>query len=296
MSDRRLFPQPLPIVVITGEYESGKTLAILTTGYPEDRTLLYDNEQSATLYEAVGNFTRVDITSTLPDNWSNLMFYQAWLQHMRGVEPRQHDVIGVDPIERVEAGLTEWVGNNPKFFGRSANQYQRATGLFWADVKDLWGRHILELASKCEMLILTAHMRNVYKGGKPTNQRRRRKGKETLSELATLELELVRKPGMVKPAAKVLKSRLVYGHLSEPSKMRPMFDPYIKEFTWERVREYMKTGADPDNLQMPPEPSQEEKRMRELELKAEIARAETARIEAGCRLHPMRKSSAPCAR
>ena len=57
MSDKRLFPQPLPIVVITGEYESGKTLAILTTGYPEDRTLLYDNEQSATLYEVVGNFT-----------------------------------------------------------------------------------------------------------------------------------------------------------------------------------------------------------------------------------------------
>ena len=86
---------------------------------------------------------------------------------------------------------------------------------------------------------------------------------------------------MIKPAAKVLKSRLVYGNLRQPAELRPMFDPYIKEFTWERVREYMKTGADPDNLQMPPEPSEEEKRMRELELKAEIARAETARIEAG---------------
>ena len=32
------FPRPLPVVVATGEYESGKSLLILTTGAPLDRT------------------------------------------------------------------------------------------------------------------------------------------------------------------------------------------------------------------------------------------------------------------
>lgn len=275
-----LFPRPLPIVVITGEYESGKTLAALTTGYPLNRVLLYDTEESATLYSAMGDFTRVDIIGTLGDNWSNLDFYVAWRNHAAKIEPGQYDVIAIDTIERLEAGITDWVSRNPGHFGHTAGQYQKMSGIFWGDVKDLWARHILELRSKTRMVVLTAHMRNVYIRNQPTEMRER-KGKETLSELATLEIELVRKDGQAAPSAKVLKSRLVYGDLENPSSLRPMFDPWIKEFTWERVREYMRTGTDPDNLQLPPGPSEEEKEMERLKLQAEIARAKTLEMEMG---------------
>jgi hypothetical protein len=297
MSDNT-FPLPLPVVVVTGEYESGKTLAILTTGYPLDKTLIYDNEDSSTLYAQMGDFTRVDLMAELgrdnPGGWTNLQFYEAWVKHMRSIKPGRYDVIGIDPIERVEAGLTDWVRKNPSHFGHTPNQYRKTTGLFWGDVKDLWGKHILEMRAKAQMVVLTAHMRNVYQAGKPVPGKRERKGKDTLSEFATLEITLVRNPGQVRPSAKVDKTRLVYGNLDEPETLRPMFDPWIKEFTWDRVREYMKTGADPDNLVTPPEPTEEEKEMRKLELQAEIAKAETARLEAGIPPTKMPQSRAKC--
>ena len=44
MSDK-LFPLDLPVVVATGEYESGKSMLALTTGCPLERVLIYDNEE-----------------------------------------------------------------------------------------------------------------------------------------------------------------------------------------------------------------------------------------------------------
>jgi len=281
MSDE-LFPQPVPIVVLTGEYESGKTLAILTTGYPIERVLLYDLEISSETYHGEGaKWTRVDPISQLSEGWNNLQLYEAWAKHVRTIQPGQYDVIGIDPIERIEAGITDWTQRHPEFFGHSANQYQRMSGLMWGDVKDLWARHILDLKSKCRMVILTAHMRNIYLDNKPTGQRER-KGKETLSELATLELELTRVIKGKKqalPAAKVLKSRLLYGDLSDPTTIRPMFDPWINPFSWAIVRDYMNHGADPDNLKTEPGPSPEEKEMEKLRLQATIAQAHLAGMD-----------------
>jgi len=290
MSDngKDLFPLPLPVVTITGEYESGKTLAILTTGYPLKRTLIYDMEQSSQTYEPLGDFQRVDLLSELSiekPNWTNLDLYVKWLEHMRAIEPGKYDVIGIDTVERLEAGIADWLARNPRHFGRSANQYQKMAGVYWADVKALWGSHILELTAKAKMVILTVHMRDQYsrETKKPTGKRER-KGKDTLSEMATLEITLVRKPGQVKPSAIVNKTRLVYGSLNDPASVRPMFDKWIPEFTWEKIRWYMEHGADPDNPILPPGPSEEELQAKEderLRLKAEIAAAERAKIEAG---------------
>jgi len=289
-----LFPYRIPVTVVTGEIESGKTLLILTTGYPQERILLYDNEQSSAVYQKNFGFTRVDLVQEMTyrqeeklaklgdrakesdKTWTNQEFYLAWLGHMQAIKPGTYDVIGVDPAERIESGLADWVWAHP-INGHNITQYQKMSGMYWGDVKDLWGRHILEMTGKAKMVFITMHMRNVYEGNKPIPGKRERKGKDTLSELATLELELVRKPGMVLPAAKVIKTRLVYG--SDPSNLKPMFDPYINPFTWDRVREYMLKGADPENLVLPPEPTEEEKRLHELELKATIAAAKLADVD-----------------
>lgn len=277
MSDSKLFPLSLPVVVATGEYQSGKSMLALTTGAPIERVLVYDNEESVTTYHAMNpGFTRVDIAGQLPSKWTNLDFYTKWVEHVRSIEPGRYDVIAVDTIERIESGISDWVTRNPQYFGHSANQYERMSGLFWGDVKDLWGRHILELKARCQLLILTAHMRDVYVDRKPVPGKRERKGKETLSELASLEVELKRKPGQRAPSALVIKSRLVFGNILNPKTLRPMFDPYIPEFTWDVVREYMQKGADPEHPILPPEKTEEEKELEKLTLQAVIAQAKMA--------------------
>jgi len=90
MSDNgKVFPYPLPVVVATGEYGTGKTLPGLTTGYPLERVCVYDNEQSATVYESMGPFARVDLVEQMaldhPEGWTNLQFYQTRLKHMRAI-------------------------------------------------------------------------------------------------------------------------------------------------------------------------------------------------------------------
>jgi hypothetical protein len=276
-----IFPLPLPIVVISGEFESGKTLAILTTGYPLERTLIYDNEKSSAIYAAQAPFVRVDLMDELnkkSTKWTDIEFYLAWKEHAASIKPGQYDVIGIDTIERLESGIADYVKKNP-YPGRTSNQYMAMGGVYWNDVKDLIGREILALTAKCKMVIITVHMRDVWDNKKPTNQRER-KGKDTLSLLATLEIILQRKPGQIRPSAIVSKTRLTYGDLADPKGIRPMFDKFIPEFTWDKVRWYMNHGTDPDNPILPPDTSEEDERMREehvLELKAKIAEAELAK-------------------
>jgi hypothetical protein len=178
---------PLPVAVATGEYESGKSLLLLTTDYPLEATLAYDNEQSLTIYEAMGDFTRVDLLTELgqkhPGGRTNLQFYEAWRDHMRAIKPGRYKVIGVDPIEQIESGIADWVRLNAGHCGHTAGQYQTMSGLFWGDVEDIWKRHIMELKARAEMVILTTHVRDVFLNGKPAAGKRERKGKETCPSL-----------------------------------------------------------------------------------------------------------------
>ena len=54
-----LWQQPIPVIGLTGEYQSGKTLFGLSIS-PGPRTLVYDMEKSSLTYESIG-FQRVDI-------------------------------------------------------------------------------------------------------------------------------------------------------------------------------------------------------------------------------------------
>lgn len=281
MSDK-LFPVALPVVVATGEYQSGKSMLALTTGAPIERVLIYDNEESVSTYHDMSpGFTRIDIAGMLPvgKTWTNLEFYLKWREHLRSIPAGKYDVIAVDTVERVESGISDYVRFNPQEFGHSAKQYELMSGLYWGDVKDLWGRHILELKQRCQMVILTVHMRDVYADRKPVAGKRQRKGKENLSEIASLELELFRKPGQIAPSARIIKSRLVFGNILKPETLRPMFDPFVPKFTWDVVREYMLKGADPEHPILEPEPSEEEKELRKLELQATIAQAKLLETE-----------------
>ena len=154
----------------------------------------------ATLFVVVKGYTAVQ-------------FYDAWLRHMRAIQPGQYDVIIVDTIETIEDGLADWVESNPAAFGHTPAQYQKMSGIFWNDLKTEWKKVIQEMKARCRMVILIVHMRDEYKNNVRTGKRQRR-GKETLSELATLEVELVRKPGQEVPSARVHKHRFFAGSLA----------------------------------------------------------------------------------
>lgn len=278
-----LFPKSVPVTVVTGEFQSGKTVFALTTGYPLERVLVFDNELSSETYHTPDNpFVRVDLPGELgrkyPKGYTSLQFYEAWINHMRSVQVGQYDVIIVDTIEQIEDGLADWVTAHASEFGHSAKQYETMSGLFWGDVKATWKRVIQDMQSRCKMVILIAHMRDEFKN-KVRTGKRERKGKETLSELATLELELVRKPEQAAPSGKVLKHRFFAGSLADPASVKPILPTWLEKCTWEIIRGYMVHPTEKD-IQPPVIDDTEEREMEKLRLKAQIAEDERIKSEA----------------
>ena len=196
---------------------------------------------------------------------------------MRALPAGLYDVIVVDTIETIEDGLADWVQTNPAAFGHTPAQYQKMSGIFWNDLKTEWKKVIQEMKARCRMVILIVHMRDEYKNNVRTGKRERR-GKETLSELATLEVELVRKPGQEVPSARVHKHRFFSGNLMQPSSVKPTLPNWMPECTWEVIRGYMANPVEEDILP-PEEDKTEELAMEKLRLQATIAEAELAKAE-----------------
>lgn len=203
-----LFKIPIPMIGLTGEIKSGKTLFALSI-CPGTETLVYDTETSSVSYQT--GHDRIDLTQQMRGK-KPMEFFQWWLDHTRKLPTGKYRVIVIDTVSEIESGLVEYVDKNPQQFGYSAAQFAKADALKWGAVKDFWKSVLSELASKCEVIVFTSHMRDEFKGGRPTDKRIP-KGKETLMELASLYLELDRSPDKKgteprEPSAVVKKSRL----------------------------------------------------------------------------------------
>lgn len=246
-----LWPQPIPIIGVTGEYASGKTIFGLAISPRE--TLAYDLEKSNESYLSFG-FTRLDVPAELlrryPKGYKPLQTFEWWRDHMRSISPGQYRVIMVDPASELENGIVEWVRNNPGYFGRTSAQYVKMSGLLWGDVKELWKSLLADLASRCETFVFAVHMGDVWSGDRPTGKRKP-KGKSTLMELASLYLHLERKPDAkgnvpAKPAAIVLKSRLAHTRISPEGDVEviPALPPRLPVATPAAIRQYLLNPPD----------------------------------------------------
>ena len=283
----------IEIIGLTGEYASGKTLFGLTID-PRS-TLIFDMEKSAGSYLGLG-FTRIDMGEQLlrryPAGYKPKQAFEWWLDAIRRVQPGAYRVIMLDPISEVEAGLTDWVEDNPSFFGHTKQQYERMAGLFWADVKEYWKLILTDLASRCETFAFTSHMGNVWEGSAPVKGKRKPKGKETLMELASLYLHLERKaddkgnvPG--KPSAIVLKSRLASTRLNPDTgdvEIVPTLPPRLPVATPAEIRKYMLAPPNYDKLKagerIPEQRLSDDERLQLQTAKAQAeAEAERLRME-----------------
>lgn len=254
-----LWPQPIPILGLTGEHESGKTWFGISIAPDPARVRVYDLEMSADPYRSLG-FDHVNVPQQMlakyPKGYKPVDLWLWWLNDVSNLEPDRFDVILVDPVTDLERGLTDWVEANPGHFGHTSGQYNSMSGIKWGDVKDYWKSILLgRVATKCQTFAFVAHMGAEFDSAtkKPTGERKP-KGKETLEEIATLYLQLERKkdgrgnkPAV--PSAVVLKSRLNHMRMTEDGPViRPALPPRLPVATPRAVRDYMLNPPDYENL------------------------------------------------
>lgn len=250
----------LGLISVSGEHEAGKSLFQLTI----DRSSIavIDTEKSVEPYASAfglqpvlalrdlatlppGN-ARIDINAiagTLVDQSRRADVFQ---QIVRAIPAGRWRVIGIDCLTDIEAALVEWVKKNPAQFGYTAGQIASAGALAWGAVKTLEKQLLLELMGKCECVVVCRHMRSEFAGGRPTGKREA-KGFDSIDELSSLSLELVRtadKAGVKpqRPAGIVIKHRLaamVEDAETGEFEMVDLLPPRLPEATPAAIRKYI---------------------------------------------------------
>lgn len=244
----------IPIIGVTGEKFSGKTLFLASID--PARTCMIDLEDSSESYN-IEFAKRVSLYDEMLKKYNRsatgVECYLWFMDFIESIKPGEYSVLAVDPYSDIQAGLVDWVKANPQKFGHTANQYEKASGLLWSDVKQHCKMMLGTLSRKVETFAFSTHMGSVWKGGAPT-EKRKAKGLDTLFELSSLYLELERRPddkGKVdkKPAGKVLKSRLAVSKFVDGELEHfPILPPRLKEGTPSAIRQYIKKPPDYKNL------------------------------------------------
>jgi hypothetical protein len=288
-----IFAKPIPVIGVTGDFESGKTRFILSLA-PGPDTCIFDTEKSSDAYDEIG-FKRISMADEmikLPQyrsGYKPIDTFQFFNSAVKRVPPGRFRVIGLDVAEDIEAGLADWVWENPDFFNHTRNQYLKASGIFWGDVKELWKQLLLDITSRCEIFAFAVHTGSVWgSDNKPTGVKRP-KGKSTLMELATLFLHLERIPladgsKPEAPAAKVLKSRLSHNKIDADGNLvtKAILPPRIPVCTVQSIRAYIAKPADYTHLtadEKAPERMMSDDERAQLRLATATAEAEAARLQ-----------------
>ncbi|MCY2963520.1 MAG: AAA family ATPase [Planctomycetota bacterium] len=289
----RLWPAgfEIPILAVTGEPAAGKTLFGLQVAGA--RTKVLDFELGSATYEKSMGFDRTDVPAELAKLFQNGNFQPIhaflWFRKFcESIAPGQYDALVIDDISQIEDGCTEWVRKNPGYFGKTQNQFATSEPQVWGCMKVLYKQILCALAPKVQTVCLISHMRDEFKGGKPTG-RREPKGKDTILELATLYLELRRFPdqkGIVpaKPIARIIKSRLTHAVMNPTTgdfDLSPVLTPVVEDCTPAKIRHLMLNPVNYEKLK-PSERvqtefmSEDEKLRAQQQIAADTARGQEA--------------------
>lgn len=294
-SPPKLWRQPIPVLGLTGEYASGKSLFACTI-CPGPQTLVFDTELSTLTYKDSLGFTHRNLCEIMRD-MKPVDKFLKWAEMVRQEPAGKYRVIVLDVVSEIEIGLVDWVRRNPAEFGYTASQFSQSAAIMWGCVKDHWKSVLSDLAVRCETFVFISHMRDVFVGGRPTGKREP-KGKDTLAEMATLYLMMERpvdKKGNKQqvPSAVVLKDRLVSMRTlaSGEIEMCPTLPPRLPKATPVAIREYM--AAPPDYSKLKAGERAEEHQPTEMELQqAKLATAEAERDAESLRSARMEKAAA----
>lgn len=272
-----LWPQPIPIIGVTGPVGSGKTKFCLSI-CPGPQTLVYDLEQSSASYSYIG-FERIDVQKEMqkikPNGYKAIDLWKWWISHVRAIPPGKYRVIVIDPVTDLERGLTDFVAENPGAFGHTSKQYDMMSGIMWGDVKDFEKQVMAEICGRCETFAFTTHLGNVWGDDKKPTKEKKPKGKESLMQLASLYLMLSRETGVGPPSAVKLKGRLEIGEVIDGEVVSyEVLPPRLPVATPKAIRDYFKNPAGRKPL------TEAEKVKIEVMSEDERLRLETAKAEA----------------
>ncbi len=250
-------PYKIPIIVLAGETDSGKTMWGLTVDKrtfdfsQEPCTITWDLEGSSVPYVGALNFKRVDLVESAikshGEGYRNLHLYDVWRNSIESIKKDQYTVGMIDTASEIEDGLGQYMKLHPGEFGWTSAQFEKAGGLFWGALKAEWKRLIMYAAAKFQSLVINVHMKAEWKG-KTVTGKRIPKGKDVLVEVASLYMTLVRnmKSGVgnqpVKPSGLTKrphgKSRLmrVDPETGQPQQLLP---PVVMDASPDGIRKYL---------------------------------------------------------
>lgn len=305
-------PLDIPIIGLCGGYGSGKTLAGLTL-CPEE-TIEIGVEDSGVTYnlplkKRFSMYKEVTGKSGVTPKPVECWEWFAGILEKIAKDELKCRVLFVDPITDIQGGLVDWVRDHAADFKKSQAQYDKASGLLWADVKSHAKILLGRVSSKCT-LIFTAHMGSVWSGGAPVTGKQKAKGIDTFKELASLYVFLTRevdpKTGLqpeqpighiCPPHGKSRLAHMVQNAETGDWESKAILPPRIDPFTWQKLRSYVQTPpnyaklkasekaeveklSDDDKLLLAAETARTE--LEAAQLRAELAeKAEAAAARAG---------------
>jgi len=275
----------IPIIMVSGAVNAGKTLFGLTiddncrrpSTEIEPTTLVYDQEGSSDSYAGSLNFTHKDTRAAVAagvhnkvmtpgsadPRWLRILkeqadcndspsasLFRAWYLSLIDVPAGKYRVGMVDTFTPLQEGLIDWLRRHPEAFGRTVNEYTKASSMtLWPDLKSILS-HILstDCRLRFETFVLTVHLKNEWIGGQRTKNKVA-EGLDVLEKLATLHVELDRTPKAKGkeaprvPAAILKKERLVrFG--ANSSEDQPILPPRLPECTPDAIRAYIASPPD----------------------------------------------------
>jgi hypothetical protein len=275
----------IPIVMISGAVNSGKTLFALTIDpncrrsreEVEPTTIVWDQEGSADTYAGSLNFEHKDtraavaagvhgkvmVPADTDPRWLKILksqadcndspaaaMFRAWYFGLLSVPAGKYAVGICDTFTPLQDGMVDWLRRHPEAFGRTINEYTKASSMtLWPDCKAMLS-HILAVDCRLRFstFVINLHLKNEWAGGAKTGKQVA-EGLDVLEKLATLHLELDRAPkekgkdAPRVPAAIVKKERLVrFGAIGEEDK--PILPPRIPQCTPDAIRKYIATPPD----------------------------------------------------
>lgn len=291
----------LKVLGVTGEFSSGKSFFVISID-PEN-TCLVDLEDSSAVYASYMPLkTRYslyhEVTKWLKEKNvqvkgvpSPSQCYQ-WFYDLvvNKIQPGDYTVLAIDPISDIEQGMVSYISENPEDFGLSRGQLEKASGLLWGAMKSHWKLLLGVLSEKVETLAFTTHQGSIFRDGRPVPGKRKARGKETLTELASAYFLLQRghdNDGKAQgpPSAIVQKSRLALPVKRDGGwTLVPMFPPRIPVCTYPELLKLIASPKDAsewgDEYQyVEPELTEEEKIQAQMDLADRQVEAARAQIE-----------------
>ena len=132
------------VLGVTGEYNSGKTLFVLSID-PEN-TRYYDFEKSGGGYAESLGATRIDVPAAMqqlmPGGYRARDLFAWWIKDIRKIQPGEYAVIATDTIGDIESGLADYVKHTQysEYGFKTAENFESMGGVFWAAVKSFGRR------------------------------------------------------------------------------------------------------------------------------------------------------------